>query len=148
MATAIPVSSRMGIAVGAMSRALLIASPAIAAITAGIAVYATNAFGARDAANQFGATLGNSLQIFKPFGELLVGIAGKLGLTGESADQVAIHFEKASQGFANMSTLWHNTIQDLISSSDEFSQKGLSGCSRFYRIGICSITRNNNYCNF
>ena len=123
MATAIPVSSRFGIALGTVARGLLIASPVIAAVTAGIAAYATNAFGARDAANQFGASIGNTLQIFKPFGELLVGIAGKLGLTGESADQVAIHFEKAGQGFANMSTLWHNTIQGLITSSDEFSQK-------------------------
>ena len=123
MATAIPVSSRFGIALGTVARGLLVASPVIAAVTAGIAAYATNAFGARDAANEFGASLGNTLQIFKPFGELLVGIAGKLGLTGESADQVAIHFEKAGQGFANMSTLWHNTIQGLITSSDEFSQK-------------------------
>ena len=115
-------TTRLGTALGVVSRALAIASPAIAAVVGGIAIYATNMGGARDSANAFGAAVGNQLPILKPFGELLVGIAGKLGLTGESADEVAIHFERAGQQFANMGSLWNTTIQGLINSSDEFSQ--------------------------
>ena len=95
---------------------------AITAVAVGLEAYATNAGGARDATNALGVAVGNYLQVFKPFGEVLVGIAGKLGLTGESADQVAVHFEKAAQGFGNMSTLWNNTVADLISSTDKFEQ--------------------------
>jgi len=122
-AESVPLTSRLGLAVGTLSRGLLIASPAIAAVAGGLILYANNTGGARDAANQFGAAIGNQLPILKPFGELLVGIAGKLGLTGESADEVAIHLERAGIGFSNMGTLWNNTIAGLINSSDEFSQK-------------------------
>ena len=105
MANSGTAASKFGGVLGSLGLVVGRVAIPLAIITAALAVFATNTFGARDAANQFGASVGNYLQVLKPFGELLSNIAGRLGLTGESADQVTIHFEKATQGFAHMGDL-------------------------------------------
>jgi len=92
----------------------------IAAVAGGIALaaYATNAFGFRDAINAAGVAIGNAVPILKPLLEGLQGIAGQLGLTGESADQVAGHFKNMTNGFNNMSTLWNDTVAGMQSSNN------------------------------
>src|SRR5580765_20085 len=88
---------------------------AIVAVVAALVMYGTNAFGARDAVNAFGKSLGDTNPILKSLGDTLVGLAGVFGLTGESATQTANHFKKASQ---DMSTWWNDSIADMQASND------------------------------
>jgi len=92
----------------------------IAAAAGGIAIaaYATNAWGFRDAVNGVGQALGAAVPILSPFLEGLVGIAGALGLTGETAEQTARHFSNMTGGFQNMGTLWNDTVANMQASNN------------------------------
>lgn len=92
-----------------------------AAIAAFTAAYASNFGGIRDITNDFGEAVGNAIPILRPFGDALAGIAGQLGLTGESVQQTAQHFRDATTGFQQMGALWEQTAQQV---SDAFMEWG------------------------
>ena len=93
---------------------------AIAAAAGAIAItaYATNAWGFRDAVNGVGQAIGNAVPILSPFLEGIVGIAGALGLTGETAEQTKGHFTNMTNGFQNMGTLWNDTVANMQKSNN------------------------------
>lgn len=88
------------------------------AIAAATALYGTNAMGSRDAINDFGAAVGKTVPALRPVGDLLIGIAGSLGLTGETALQTKEHFDQAAQGFASYGDQWKTMVDKMISSND------------------------------
>jgi hypothetical protein len=89
---------------------------AITAVVASLVLYGTNMFGVRDATNQLGVSIGKLNPFIEGAGELLVGLAGTLGMTGESAQKTAGHFQKAA---TIMSTAWHDAIATMQQSDSE-----------------------------
>ena len=85
----------------------------MAALAIGTALYASNAGGARDAINSLGVGIGAMNPLLATAGNLLVGVAGAMGLTGESASQVDHHFKKAAQSFDELTTNWHNALETM-----------------------------------
>lgn len=85
----------------------------LAAAAAGLAVYSTNAGGARDAVNSFGFAVGNLHPLLRMVGETLVGVAGAMGMTGETAGQIDRHFEKAGNAFEDFTDAWHDTLEAM-----------------------------------
>lgn len=90
---------------------------AIIAVTAAIAALSTDFMGSRTALQNWGRSLGDTIPILKPFLEGIQGIGGALGITGESAEETKTHFDRMSLGFANMSTLWNDTVALLQQSN-------------------------------
>jgi hypothetical protein len=90
----------------------------LAAATIGLAMYSTNTLGARDAVNQFGVTVGGLHPVLKGLGDGLVGIAGSLGITGESAIQTRGHFSDMHEAFDDAASGWKKTVDSMIKDSN------------------------------
>lgn len=90
---------------------------ALIAAAAAVVLYGTNTFGARDAVNAFGVSIGKTNPVLKTLGDLGVTVAGAIGLTGESADKTRGHFDQLTKDFDTLATGWHNTIA-LMQQSD------------------------------
>lgn len=101
-----------------MTSMLLPLGVAAGAGAVAIALYATNAWGFRDAVNGVGKAIGDAVPILSPFLEGIQGIGGALGITGETAEQTKGHFANMSAGFQHMGTLWNDTVAGMQSSNN------------------------------
>ncbi len=91
----------------------------LAAVAVGLTLYGTNAGGARDMTNAFGVSVGKLHPILEGIGQGLVGIAGAMGLTGESADQMNHHFEESGDAFAQFADDWHSAVESMKSDTND-----------------------------
>ncbi|MDR4490791.1 MAG: hypothetical protein R2685_07805 [Candidatus Nitrosocosmicus sp.] len=100
---------------------LAAASPflfAIVGIGLALVAIASDFMGVRTSLEQFGLQLGTTVPVLYPFLEGIQGIGAALGLTGESAEEAKKHFDNAGRGFANIGTLWNDTVADMQSSNN------------------------------
>lgn len=104
------VAGAIGLGVGALVGIVA----AVAAAGAAIAAYGTNFMGFRDMVNGAGKALGDMNPIIKIIGDGLVGLAGTLGLTGETAEQTKGHFIDMALGIKietdKMTTAYHDSL--------------------------------------
>ncbi|MDR4491398.1 MAG: hypothetical protein R2685_10940 [Candidatus Nitrosocosmicus sp.] len=106
---------------GGFRSMLLAAGPFLAVIGAvgvAIAAIATDFLGVRTSLEGFGASLGQAVPVLYPFLEGIQAIGAQLGITGESAEEAKTHMDNAGRGFANLSTLWNDTVANMQSSSN------------------------------
>lgn len=94
----------------------LIAGLGVAAVA--LALYGTNAGGARDAVNNFGVSIGKVNPALKGIGDALVGVAGAMGLTGESADEVNHHFDESRNAFDQAGKGYHDMVEGMTHDSN------------------------------
>lgn len=88
----------------------------------GLALYSANTNGARDAVNEFGVSIGSLHPVLKGIGDGLVGVAGSLGLTGETATQTKGHFEDMNKAFDDAGAGWHAMVQGMLEDGNAFIQ--------------------------
>ena len=116
------IAGAVGLGIGAF--VALVASVAVAA--AALAAYGTNFMGFRDIVNDTGKSIGDMNPILKIVGDGLVGLAGTLGLTGESAEQTKGHFIDMAMGIKQqsdvVSTAWHDSLVLMQQSNNVFAQ--------------------------
>jgi hypothetical protein len=84
----------------------------------GLALYSANTNGARDAVNQFGVVIGSLNPVLKGIGDGLVGVAGSLGLTGETATQTKGHFEDMNKSFDEAGKGYAAFVDSLLANSN------------------------------
>ena len=116
------VAGAIGLGVGAF--VALVA--AVAAAGVAIVAYGTNFMGFRDIVNDVGKSIGDLHPILKIAGDGLVGLAGTLGLTGETAAETKGHFIDMALGIKEQSdiasTAWHDSLALMQQSNNVFAQ--------------------------
>ena len=71
----------------------------IAAVAAALGAIHFNVFGFRDALNAFGKSTGDALPFLVNLLDILKGVAGQLGISGEAADEWGAALKRGTEGF-------------------------------------------------
>ena len=108
----------LGVSAGTAAIATIAAGTAAVIAAAGLVLYGTNAFGARDAMNGLGVEIGKVNPVFKTVGDLAVVVAGKLGLTGENAAKAQGHIVDLGNDFNTLSTIWNDAVAGMQQSDN------------------------------
>lgn len=108
----------LGVSAGTAAIATIAAGAAAAVAAAGLVLYGTNAFGARDAMNAMGVEIGKVNPVFKMVGDIAVSVAGAIGLTGETAEKTRGHLKNVGEDFNTLSTIWNDVVANMQKSNN------------------------------